>query len=197
MKTINSFLVLLMLAVPFAGFTGCRDDKCSDDGYIEAITGTYSGEIRLFDMLSFGSIDIPVAKEDDNHVSMNVDINRPVGGNTTFGVSGRFVNEVSYSSGRYTLKGDTETVGIVVAQHGIMPSEIRREVTVGGYIEGNTANLTITLPLPEEVLTGLADAVADENLKAQLKAFIKLLPGNNDGDKPVGIFFSGTKALKE
>jgi hypothetical protein len=195
MKTINKFLVLLMLAVPFVGFTGCsKDDDKDSDGTIDAIVGNYKGSLNLFTILPVAdNVIIKVEKEDDSHVKFPVDITFAVSmgevSGPTVKVAGDCVNKISYANSKYTIEQATgNEFTVTITQPGedtqTMQTLSNLPVTISGTIEGNTAELNIVVPLNAQLLAALANIPGSAALIGEPDA---------NGNILVPVNFSGPK----
>lgn len=194
MKTISKFLLVLMLAVPFVGFTGCDDDDDDgNDGTVDSVVGNYKGSLKLWNTLSVAdNVIIEMKKKDDTHVTFPIDLEFTVSLGTSAGpavkVKGDCENIIGYASGKYTIDSATgNNFTVTITEPGGDPQIIpNMSVAIKGTIEGKNENLEITVPLPAELLA----AFAGNDLLAGL---IGQLQPDQYGNVPVTVNFSGTK----
>ncbi|MDR1156545.1 MAG: hypothetical protein LBL04_17720 [Bacteroidales bacterium] len=146
MKTINRLLVLLMLAVPFVGFTGCKKDK----GDTKSIAGTYNGSLVNQTMgINIQNVDITVTYVSEKKVTLS--LNETLSVATVPGLPAPTIPfsvscecDVAYADGKYSLTGSTQ------AALGAFKVTVKDSVIDGS---GN-ANLKITptvMTLPIEL----------------------------------------------
>ncbi|MDR1156544.1 MAG: calycin-like domain-containing protein [Bacteroidales bacterium] len=144
MNTINKFLILLMLALPFVGFTGCKDkDKEEDKGDTKSIAGTYNGSLVNQTMgINIQNVDITVTYVSETKVTLSLDqtlsVTIPNVGEQTIPFAVSCECDVTYADGKYSLTGNTQTAEI--PELGALKVVIK-DSTIDG--SGN-ANLKIT-----------------------------------------------------
>jgi hypothetical protein len=143
MKTINKFLVLLMLAVPFVGFTGCKDKDKEDKGDTKSIAGIYTGSlVNTLMSINIPNVDITVTYVSETKVTLSLDqtlsVTIPTVGDQTIPFKVSCECDVAYADGKYSLTGSTQTAEIPGL--GALQVAIKDSVIDGS---GN-ANLKIT-----------------------------------------------------
>lgn len=112
MKKVNRLLILLMLAVPFVGFTGCDDDdEDNPKSDTKSIEGVYNGALtNTVAEINIPNVDITVTYISETKVNLAfieiipikaISQNLPLNVNCDC--------DVEFANGVYKLKGNTST----------------------------------------------------------------------------------------
>ncbi len=160
MKIMNKLLILLMLTLPFAGFTGCSDD---DDDSVSAkdAEGNYAGSIYLGKVVSSAAkvmdgaiITVTYVSDTEVTLSMNEDIPLPGDSGIALPITELPVN-VSAPCG-FAANGEITTKGSPTVPLDLTGSGTPMQVPVtlsGTFTNAGAASVVITITIP--AITGV------------------------------------------
>lgn len=187
---LSKIWVVMALTLVFAA---CKDKGGDDPVTVDNIVGTYTGDVKLMGLLPMGTTSVSMTKDDDTHVRLNVDLNAKFGEIVSIVLAEAFVHKVTRSDERYTLESNEQSVSVTVEVPVLGEKSLTRPVKVGGFVEGTKADLDITMPIPEDILNAIVEAIPDDAIKTAVKTALLFVKPDAAGDILVFVDFSGTK----